>query len=249
VRVSVRFYAELNDFLPPAERFSTVCHWLEAAASVKDFVESHGVPHTEVDLLLVNGESVGFRRVLADGDRLAVYPIFEAFDIATITRVRPEPLRETRFLLDVHLGKLTRHLRLAGFDCLYGRALDDAELARLAAEQRRILLTRDVGLLKRSAVTHGYYVRETDSTRQLAEVVGRFDLARTLRPFTRCTCCNHLLESVDRAVAEAAVPERSLQHFETFLRCTGCLRVYWRGSHAARLDAILRAAVLGATGE
>ncbi len=243
MRATLRFYAELNDLLAPRERFVTVVHDLQARASVKDVIEAHGVPHTEVDLVLVNGEPVEFRRLLGDGDRVAVYPTFEAFDIGTVTRVRPEPLRETRFILDVHLGRLARYLRLAGFDATYDNRATDAELATASAAGRRILLTRDHGLLKRGGVTHGHYVRATAPARQFAEIIRHFDLRRQVRPFTRCTACNRLLEPVQKADVASEVPERSLRHFDAFLRCGGCRRVYWRGSHAVRLEQALTRAL------
>jgi uncharacterized protein len=243
VRATLRFYAELNDFLPPVLRFSALVHECSGPSSVKDVIESHGVPHTEVDLVLANGEPVDFSHVVTDGDRLAVYPVFEAFDISAVTRVRPEPLRDTRFVLDVHLGRLARHLRLAGFDTRYANDAEDADLARVASVERRVLLTRDRGLLKRNAVTHGYCVRETLPARQFSEVVRRFDLRRLVRPFTRCTCCNALLEPVAKADVKDQVPERSRCHFETFLRCAGCRRIYWRGSHAVRLEQALARAL------
>jgi hypothetical protein len=111
-----RFYEELNDFLPPARRkreFSVPC---ARAATAKHMIEALGVPHTEVEVVLVNGESVGFERLLRDGDRVAVYPKFEALDITPLLRVRQAPLRTTHFLADAHLGGLARLLRLAGFD-------------------------------------------------------------------------------------------------------------------------------------
>jgi uncharacterized protein len=243
VQVTLRLYAELNDFVVPASRFATVPCALARATTVKDLVEAHGVPHTEVDLVLVNGEPVGFSHLVADGDRVAVYPVFEGLDIAGVTRVRPEPLRAPRFVVDANLGRLARHLRLAGFDALFDASLGDRRLAEVSAAEGRALLTRDQGLLKRRAVTHGYYVRATAPAHQLPEVVRRFDLARLVRPFTRCTRCNAVLVAASRADVASEVPARSLACFDTFLRCTGCRRVYWRGSHAARLEAILRSAI------
>jgi uncharacterized protein len=243
VRATLRFYAELNDFLAPRQRFAVVGHEAPVPASAKDVIEAHGVPHTEVDLVLANGESVDFGYQVAEGDRLAVYPVFEAFDVGPLTRVRPEPLRDTRFVLDVHLGRLARYLRLAGLDTRYSNTATDTELAEASARERRILLTRDQGLLKRAAVTHGHYVRETAPALQFGEVVRRFDLRRQLRPFTRCTCCNAGLEAVEKADVSADVPERSRRHFDAFLRCTGCRRVYWRGSHAVKLEQALARAL------
>ncbi len=188
-----RFYSELNDFLPPERKFRDSVLSFFTNTSVKDAIEAFGVPHTEVDLVLVNGESVDFSRAVGDGDRVSVYPVFEALDISPIERVRPTPLRVTRFVLDVHLGRLAAYLRMLGFDTLYSNTATDQELARLSADEGRILLTRDWGLLKRSVVTHGHAVRATASREQVAEIVERFDLAGSIQPFVRCLRCNGLL--------------------------------------------------------
>ncbi len=244
---SLRVYGELNDFLPPADRHATLELRFGRGTSVKDFIEARGVPHTEIDLVLLNGESVDFGCLVGDGDRVTVYPVFEAFDVVSVTRVRPEPLRVIRFVLDVHLGRLARYLRLAGFDTAYARDADDEHLAAVSKSEHRILLTRDQGLLKRRAVTHGSFVRSTMPSRQLAEVVSRFDLRRLVHPFSRCTVCNGVLEIADRSDIEAGVPERSRAHFAEFLRCPTCRRVYWKGSHFPRLEQILASALEGDT--
>lgn len=245
-RATVRFYAELNDFLPPERRGRTLDYRFAVSPSVKDLIESFGVPHPEVDLALVNGESVGFDRRVADGDRISVYPVFEAIDISPIVRVRPEPLRESRFVLDGHLGKLARYLRLLGFDAVWRRDPPDAELARMSRDERRILLTRDQGLLKRKEVTHGCFVRETDPRRQLIELLRRFHLDTQARPLTRCLACNAELEEARREDVAERLPESVRERHEDFRRCPGCGRVYWPGSHHRRLrefvDAVLDAA-------
>jgi uncharacterized protein with PIN domain len=243
VRATIRCYAELNDFLPRERRQVAFEHAWDGRVSVKDLLEGLGVPHGEVDLLLVNGESSGFERLVEDGDRVAAYPVFESFDIASETKVRPEPLRQTRFVLDVHLGRLAAFLRLAGFDALYRRECGDAELAEIAAATKRILLSRDRSLLKRRIVTHGYYVRSTDPAQQLAEVVLRFDLARTARPFTRCTVCNGALSAVSRVEVADRVPPRSRRLYDDYRRCLDCGRVYWKGTHHERLRRLLDAAL------
>ena len=233
--VLFRFYAELNDFLAPERRFVEFAHRFLDTASVKDRIESLGVPHTEVDLILVNGQPADFAYRVQDGDRVSVYPVFEAFDIADLTRLRPEPLREPRFVLDTHLGKLAAYLRLMGFDTLYQNCWEDEQLAQVSRAQRRILLTRDVGLLKRAAVTHGYFVRQTDSRRQLGEVVQRFDLARLAKPFLRCLRCNARLEPVAKRDVLPQLPARTAELHEEFHRCPACERVYWKGGHYRRL--------------
>lgn len=239
VRVTVRCYAELSRFVSPPRRQVPFEVLVEARTSVKDLLEGAGVPHTEVDLLLVNGESASFSCPVDDGDRVAAFPVFEAFDVGDLTRVRPEPLREVRFVLDGHLGRLAAFLRLAGFDTLYRRNASDEELATVASEQHRVLLTRDTGLLKRRAVTHGSFVHASDPAGQLAEIVQRLQLRRLFRPFTRCTRCNRVLSPVAKERVADRVPRRSWERFDRFLLCDGCGRVYWEGSHTARLQRLL----------
>ena len=188
-----RFYEELNDYLPPALRKRTITREITGTPSVKDVIESLGVPHTEIDLILVDGRSVRFDRRLRGGERVAVYPEFERFDITPIHRLRPRPLRRPRFVADVHLGTLARYLRLLGFDTRYDNDLDDATLAELTSRERRILLTCDVGLLKRKAVVRGQWLRSRDPESQVEELVDALDLTRAFRPFTRCMTCNGVL--------------------------------------------------------
>lgn len=234
--VHIRFYAELGDLLPADRRGREFVHHVAAGGSVKDLVEGLGVPHTEVDLILVNGQSVGFEYRISDGDRVSVYPVFEALDITSATLVRPHPLRDVRFVADVHLGRLAGYLRLAGFDTLYQNDWDDQDLAQIAVEQRRVLLTRDRGLLMRATITHGYLVRHTSPREQLTEVLERFDLWGALRPFTRCSLCNGPVEPVAKSEVVGVLPPQTARHCEEFWRCTGCAQVYWKGAHHRSLQ-------------
>src|SRR5262249_11784535 len=197
-KASFRFYASLNDFLPPAVRQSSFVHSFNASASVKDMIEAIGAPHTEVELILVGGRPVDFTYIVADGDRLSVYPFFESLNISPLLRVRPRQPDQIRFVLDGHLGKLAAYLRMLGFDALYRNDCDDDELAEISSREERILLTRDCGLLKRSVVKLGYKVRETDPRKQLLETIRRFDLIKSLSPFRRCLRCNGLLELISK---------------------------------------------------
>jgi uncharacterized protein with PIN domain len=230
-----RFYEELNDFLPARRRKREFDQTFDGSPAVKDVVEAIGVPHTEVDLILVDGVSVGFEHRLHGGERVAVYPVFESFDISPVNRLRPEPLREPRFILDVHLGKLARYLRLLGFDAEYASDLDDAEIAARSVDEKRIVLTRDRGLLKRSEVSHGLWLRNIEPRRQLVEVVSRLDLGQRIQPFSRCMACNGVLETVPEAVVRDALPKGVRGRHESIARCTRCRALYWRGSHYARL--------------
>lgn len=240
--VCYRFYAELNDFLAPERRGRAFCLPLKRRASVKDAIEALGVPHTEVDLILVNGESVGFEHRVAPGDRVSVYPVFESLDVGPATRVRPQPLRVTRFVLDGHLGRLAAYLRMLGFDTLYDAGAADEELARLSGDEGRILLTRDRGLLKRSMVTHGYCVRSEEPREQLLEVVRRFDLSGSLRPLTRCLRCNGALQPVAKEEVAHLLEPRTLAYYTEFHRCQTCGRVYWPGSHLEHMRALIASA-------
>lgn len=230
-----RFYAELNDFLPAEQRYRSFEHTFAFPASVKDRIEALGVPHTEVDLILANGESVDFAYRVQDGDRISVYPVFESFDVSSVTKVRPEPLREPRFVLDTHLGQLARYLRLLGFDTLYRNDFTDRELARISAEEHRILLTRDVGILKRSEVTHGYYVRAMDPEDRIAEVLRRFDLFDDIDPFRRCLRCNGVLEPIPKEEILDRLEPLTKKYYDEFKQCTACDQIYWKGSHFGRL--------------
>ena len=230
-QVDVRFYAELNDFLASWRRGRATPYIFEVSGSIKDMIETLGVPHTEVNLILVNGEPEDFTYRLRNGDRISVYPVFESIDISVLVRCRPQPLRESRFVADTHLGRLVRYLRMLGFDTKYGDDTQDEELATISSQEKRILLTRDRGLLKRNVVTRGYFVRATDSREQLREVLQRFDLSSAIAPFSRCVHCNSLLRPTQKDLISDRLPPKTEQYYEEFHVCPSCERVYWKGSH------------------
>lgn len=237
-----RFYEELNDFLTPERRkreFSVPC---AQAATVKHMIEALGVPHTEVEVILVNGESVGFDRLLRDDDRVAVYPRFEALDVTPLLRVRAQPLRETRFVADCHLGGLARLLRMAGFDTLFRNDFADPELAAISIGEQRILLTRDRELLKLRGITHGCYVHALKPVRQFQEIVQRLDLQGRFRPFSRCLECNAPLRPIDKPLIADRLPPSVREHQQHFLTCDHCRRIYWQGTHWQRMRSLLAAA-------
>ncbi|MBI2188458.1 MAG: Mut7-C ubiquitin/RNAse domain-containing protein [Acidobacteria bacterium] len=232
-----RFYGELNDFVRPDRRARRFVHVLRGPASVKDTIEAQGVPHPEVDLIVVNGQAVDFGYLLRDGDRVAVYPPFRSLDLGDVGRVGEPPPEPLRFVLDVHLQKLASLLRLAGFDAEVRE--DDADIARAGGRDRRVVLTRDLELLKRNEVRWGYWVRTTDPARQFLELVRRYDLAPAARPFTRCLCCNDPLRPAAKEDVIDRLPPRARAEFDEFHTCDSCGRVYWRGSHYQRLRRFL----------
>ncbi|HXY13246.1 MAG TPA: Mut7-C RNAse domain-containing protein [Terriglobales bacterium] len=243
-RAEVRFYSELNEFLAPQRRGRTTPYAFAVSGSVKDLIEALGVPHTEVDLILVNGESVDFSYRVKNGDRISVFPQFETMDISPLVRLRPQPLRESRFVADAHLGRLAAYLRMAGFDTAYRRDYADEELANISAKEKRILLTRDRGLLKRNRVTRGYCVRTTNPRDQFAEVLQRFDLSRAVTPFQRCVRCNELLVPTHKELISDRLQPETKQHYEEFTRCPACNRIYWKGSHYRRMKRFLESVIV-----
>jgi uncharacterized protein with PIN domain len=233
--VALRFYAELNDFLRDEQKKSRFEIELTRRTSVKDLIESLGVPHTEVEIILANGRSVDFSYIVMDEDELSVYPMFESIDVTPLLKLRDSPLRKTRFVLDCHLGRLARYLRQLGLDSLYRNDYTDDQLAQTSAEQNRILLTRDRNLLKRSIVTHGYFIREFDPRKQLDEVIQRFDLKAQIIPFGRCTLCNGIVEQVDKQRIVDQLEPKTRKYFDTFWQCSSCGQIYWEGSHVKHM--------------
>ncbi len=226
-----RFYEELNDFLPRHQRKQTVAYSFTGQPGIKDPIEALGVPHTEIELIIVNGESVGFDYRLHNGDRVAVYPVFEGIDVTPLVRLRDKPLRRTAFIVDVNLGKLARKLRLCGFDARYRNDFSDRDVVKISVGENRVILTRDRRLLQRKHITHGYWVRATRPDTQLVEVLDRFDLYRQINPFSRCIDCNTNIESVDREQVLDRLEPLTRRYYRTFFRCPGCRKVYWKGSH------------------
>ncbi len=234
-----RFYEELNDFLPPEKRKVAFDYLLQRRASVKDVIEALGVPHTEVEVILANGISVDFGYIVGDGDRIGVYPVFESLDIRPLLKLRESPLRQPRFVLDCHLGRLARYLRHVGFDTLYRNDYNDNRLAMISADEHRILLTRDRDLLKRRIITHGYCVRNHDPRKQLDEVLARFDLYTDIKPFGRCTRCNGEVVAVDKNDILDRLEPKTREYYDQFWQCGSCCQIYWEGSHFKKMKSLI----------
>ncbi len=227
----IRFYAELNDFLPAALRqLEQECLFVPPAPA-RHLIELCRVPHTEVTLILVNGRSVDLEHPMFGGEHVSVYPRFAQVDGSSLIPVQPPPPREIRFIADAHLGHLVRELRMLGFDTLFDPQLDDPDLARISAEQKRILLTRDRALLMRREVIYGCYLRHRLPRPLLEDLVHRLDLCSHIDPFTRCIRCNALVEPADTEDVQPDLPKDRHGIKPPFYRCTGCRQVYWKGSH------------------
>lgn len=237
--ITLRLYGLLNDFLPRESRQQEVVRDVSLPCSVKDLVESTGVPHPEIGLILIDGTPAGFDAPVPAAARVAAYPPLVALDASTLPALRPPLPSPPSFVLDGHLGTLARRLRLAGFDAHYESHADDEMLAERAGREGRVLLTRDIELLKRRVVNFGAFVRATDPGEQFVEVVERFDLAPHMRPFTRCPRCNGRLRDATASEVASRVPDRVRERGGPVLACADCGHAYWEGSHTARIRAWL----------
>jgi uncharacterized protein len=248
---SVILHGDLNDFVPRAAPGGRIRRTVDGRPSVKDLLESVGVPHPEIAAITVNGAPAAFDDHVADGDTVEAWPAAEAvaFGLAPVLPAEPEDAAGPRFVVDGHLGRLAAYLRMLGFDTWYRNDADDGQLAAVAAEQRRILLTRDRGLLKRGIVRRGACIRSDRPFDQLVETARRFGLVDRCAPFGRCIRCNALLVPVSRAEVLDRLEPLTRIYYDDFRRCPGCDAVYWRGSHHERMGRLIERLREGMAGE
>ncbi|RKD83998.1 Mut7-C RNAse domain-containing protein [Kushneria marisflavi] len=243
--VQVLFHGCLDDFLPPAGRGQPATQRTSRRTSLKDLVESFGVPHTEVAALTLNDVPAAFETLIesseSDHHLIRAWPAGVSGGWPGGHALQPPRPRPARFVLDVHLGRLARYLRLLGFDVCWRNDFEDEELADTSSAQKRILLTRDRRLLYRRQIAHGYFVRATDPSRQVEEICQRFELHDEIAAFKRCARCNGLLMKVDKASVAPLLKARTLHYYDDFYRCAKCRHVYWQGSHFARMSAWVEA--------
>ena len=237
--LSLIFAEALHPFLPPARRGGVWCLPATPGASLKHVIEACGVPHTEVGEVLKNRLPAGFADRLADGDRVEVRSWLAADLQAAHALRRWPPPEAMRFVADAHLGALARRLRMAGFDTCFRNDFADREIAALAADEGRIVLTRDRALLQHKAISHACYIHATAPDTQFCELVERLGLRAGFRPFTRCMECNAPLAAVDKAEVLGRLPPSVRERHARFTRCTGCGRVFWEGSHWRRMRRML----------
>ena len=234
----IRFYGQLNDFLREKKQIRYNFAF-SGKPSVKDVIESQGIPHVEVGLILANNESVDFHYHVMDGDMISVYPLFQSFDIKELQKTDTLPNIKNKFILDVHLGKLARYLRLLGFDCYYKNDFSNSEIIQMALDEERIILTHDTGLLKKAKVKYGYWIRSDKPIEQVKEVINHFDLLNEIKPYTRCMECNGAVTDVKKDEIENLLEPNTKLYYNDFCRCAGCKRIYWQGSHCEKMDKII----------
>jgi uncharacterized protein with PIN domain len=233
--VTFLFYGTLNDFLIADRQYISFNYIIEGTRSVKDVIESVGVPHTEVDIIEVNGLSVDFSYLLAPGDNIQVYPVREGKQKINAPHLIEKITDVPAFVLDVHLGKLARNLRMLGFDALYSNSYTDKELTEIAVAENRVLLTRDIPLLKRKILKWGYWLRSQHPNQQLQEVITYFGLKEHIKPFFRCLDCNGLIASVEKEEILGRLLPNTIKYFDEYFICTSCHKIYWKGSHYDRM--------------
>ena len=233
-KVRLRFDGDLNVFLRSKAGDAVIERRLVEKTSIKDVIESCGVPHPEVDLILIDEQAVGFDHTLVNDAKVEVFPVQNRGTVHTDKRL--QTLGISRFVADGHLRGLTRNLRLLGFDVAYRQNADDGQLLEVMARENRALLTRDRRLLMHSIVRHGYYPRSQNPDEQTIEVVRRFDVSELIAPFTRCLRCNAPLEEATKADVIDKLEPLTKMYYNQFHRCPGCKQIYWSGSHFPKLQ-------------
>ena len=228
---TARFYFlhDLNSFLTPDRREGNFGYAFERGQSVKHLIEAAGVPHTEIGRVVVNDQPVSFDYQVQNGDQVTVFP----------ASAENRQTGEARFVLDNHLGRLAAYLRMLGFDVIYRNDFDDVELAQIAADEERILLTRDRRLLMRKAVRRGYCLRSLNSRQQAIEVLQRYDLFQAIAPFQRCLRCNTPLEQIEKEAIFDRLELLTRRYYEEFHWCPACGQIYWKGSHYEHMQEMI----------
>lgn len=227
------FHETLNYFLPDQQQGCWIPVQFKGRQSVKHLVEALGVPHPEIRKIEVNGMDSSLSYLVLDGDHISVFP-YNAHS-------RPETGTPIRFILDLHLGKLAVYLRIMGFDSMYQNNYTDDELARLAVETGRTLLTRDRRLLMRKVIQHGYCVRSLDPPSQAREILHYYGLSNRVQPFQRCLRCNNRLIPVAKESVLERLEPLTKKYYDEFHLCPACDQIYWKGSHFEHMQAFLLA--------
>ena len=234
-----RFYEELNDFLPKHRRKISFDVEFKGQRSIKDMIEALGVPHTEIDLILINRKSVAFNEILRQGDQVSVYPVFESLNIKNVTRLRRLPLRRTRFIADVNLGDIVKCMRVLGLDVYYDPSLFARDLIEISKKENRIILTKSRKLLKFKDVSHGIFIHPGTTQEQVKRIIECLDIGDNVKPFSRCLCCNSLLDHVPKEEILDRIPLKTRTFCNEYTRCESCDKIYWKGTHFIRMKRVV----------
>lgn len=238
-KVNFRFYEELNDFLPVNRQKIDFEIEFKSKRSIKDMIEALGVPHTEVDLILINGKSVDFNYIIKSEDRVSVYPVFELLNIESVTHLRKIPLRCTKFIANVNMGDIAKYMRLLGLDVYYDPSISAQEIIKISKNENRIILTKSRKLLKFKEVSHGIFIHPGKMEDQIRKIIDFLDIKNQIRPFSRCLLCNNLLESIPKENILDRIPPKVKEFYDEYNHCTSCDRIYWKGSHQIKMQNVI----------
>lgn len=225
------FEGHLNDFLSHSGQFKAIQRTMQLPSSIKDIIEAQGIPHTEVNVITANERSVDFTYHITQGDVIRVFPYNIEPLISPLIHLIPPNLVVPRFILDTHLGKLASYLRMLGFDTIYQNNLEDVRLAEISFREDRIVLSRDLGLLKRKIITRGAFIHSTVPRQQLIEIITRYQLVDKIDPLKRCIQCNGIIEPIPKVRIKLLISEKTLRYYDEFFICSVCNQIYWKGSH------------------
>ncbi len=239
-KVTFRFYEELNDFLPKHRRKTDFEAKFKGKRSIKDMIEALGVPHTEIDLILVNGNSVDFNYILQDEDRVSVYPVFESLNITDVTQLRKIPLRRNKFLADINLGNIVKYMRVLGLDLYYDSLLSTREIIEISKRENRVILTKSRKLLKFKDVSHVIFIRPGTTTEQIRLIIDYLDIKDNIKPFSRCLRCNTLLNNVLKEKILDRIPPKTKEFCDEYVQCTSCDKIYWKGTQFINMKKVVK---------
>jgi len=238
-RIILHFYGELNKFLSPEKRDTDFEFEFKSRRSVKDLIESFGIPHTEIDVILLNDKSIDFSYIVQDGDNIKVYPASETLNLKLIKHLKPQ-FETIKFLVDIHLAKLARYLRLLGLDAICERNLTPENLVEKALDENRIIVTRSRTLLRTKEITYGILIKEDNPEKQLEEIFNRFDFSTYCEPFKRCMECNSILQPIEKEKIIDRLLPKVKEAYDSFTICTHCDKIFWEGTHFDKLSELIK---------
>ncbi|MCX8057647.1 MAG: Mut7-C ubiquitin/RNAse domain-containing protein [Ignavibacteria bacterium] len=232
--LKIKFHDELKKFLKKKSN-GFIKHIFIDQTTVKDLIEAFGIPHTEVEVILVNKESVDFNYKIKDGDKIEVFPQYKSELHKKAKRLKYKFKGKPKFVADVHLGKLVREMRKLGLDVYYNSNFDDERIVDISNSENRIIITRDLGLLKRKNVKFGIYLKSNHTKEQLKEIFSKYDLAKLINPLTLCLECGTRLKRISKEKAILKLKNHQFEKSMKFYFCTKCEKIYWQGSHYQRM--------------
>jgi len=242
--ITLSFVGELNDFISKRDKHTPIYHSSSHPTSIKDVIESLGIPHPEVDIIIVNNHSVDFSYQVRNGDEIYIYPYSTHPQSSAFIHLAPQNQDIPTFVVDTHLGKLASYLRMLGFDTIYQNYYSDQRLAEISSFENRTLLSRDLGLLKRKVVMRGYYLRSMIPRNQLIEIINRYQLVNKIKPFRLCIRCNGGIKPIHKSRIEMQLQEKTRQYYDEFQICEDCSQIYWEGSHYYDMQKFIRQIIL-----